>query len=94
MDKSGANLAGLEQINQGLLEDQQIGIRQIKYLNNLMEQDHRGIKRIVKPMLGFKNFFSAAATLAGIELYHMLKKGQNMIKETLPVWKQFYALAA
>jgi putative transposase len=94
MDKSGANLAGLEQINQGLPEDQQIGIRQIKYLNNLIEQDHRGIKRIVKPMLGFKNFFSAAATLAGIELYHMLKKGQNMIKETLPVWKQFYALAA
>jgi putative transposase len=45
-------------------------------------------------LLGFKNFFSAAATLAGIELYHMLKKGQNMIKETLPVWKQFYALAA
>ena len=44
MDKSGANLAGLRQINQGLPADQQIGIRQIKYLNNLIEQDHRGIK--------------------------------------------------
>lgn len=84
MDKSGANLAGLQQINQGLPEDQRIGIRQVKYLNNLIEQDHRGIKRIVKPMLGFKTFFSAAATLTGIELYPMLRKGQNMLKEILP----------
>ena len=94
MDKSRANLAGLEQINQGLPENQKIGIRQVKYLNNLIEQDHRGIKRIVKPMLGFKNFFSAAATLAGIELYHMLRKGQSILEKTLPAWKQFYALAA
>ena len=93
MDKSGANLAGLQQINQGLPEDQQIGIRQIKYLNNLIEQDHRGIKRIVKPMLGFKNFFSAQSTLMGIELYHMLRKGQSVV-EALPAWKQFYALAS
>ncbi len=94
MDKSGANLAGLEQINQGLPENQQIGIRQVKYLNNLIEQDHRGIKRIVKPMLGFKNFFSAAATLAGIELYHMLRKGQSLLGKTVSAWEQFYALAA
>ena len=40
MDKSGANFAVLQQINQGLPEDQQIGLRQIKYLNNLIEQDH------------------------------------------------------
>jgi putative transposase len=45
-------------------------------------------------MLGFKNLFSATATLTGIELYHMLKKGRNMIKGTLLAWKQFYALAA
>ena len=94
MDKSGANLAGLEQINQGLPENQHIGIRQIKYLNNLIEQDHRGIKRIVKPMLGFKNFFSAAATLAGIELYYMLRKGQSLLGKTVSAWEQFYALAA
>jgi putative transposase len=67
--------------------------KQVKYLNNLIEQDHRGIKRIVKPMLGFKNFFSAAATLAGIELCHVLRKGQNRLARTLPAWKQFYALA-
>lgn len=94
MDKSGANLAGLEQVNQGLPEGQKIGIRQVKYLNNLIEQDHRGIKRIVKPMLGFKNFLCAAATLAGIELYHMIRKGQSLLSESLSPWEQFYALAA
>jgi putative transposase len=45
-------------------------------------------------MLGFKNFISAAATLAGIELYHMLRKGQDTLKEQLKPWQQFYALAA
>jgi len=42
-------------------------------------------------MLGFKSFWSARATLAGIELWRMLKKGQN--KSSLPAWEQFYALA-
>ena len=94
MDKSGANLAGLEQLNQRLSEGNKILIRQVKYLNNLIEQDHRGIKRIVKPMLGFKSFVSAAATLTGIELYHMIRKGQNILNKTLSAWQQFYALAA
>ncbi len=94
MDKSGANLAGLERVNQSLPENQQIIVRQVKYLNNLIEQDHRGIKRIVKPMLGFKSLLCAAATLAGIELYHMIRKGQNTLKGTLSAWEQFYALAA
>ncbi len=93
MDKSGANLAGLEAVNSNLSEKKKITIRQIKYLNNIVEQDHRGIKRITKPMLGFKSFVCAAATLAGIELYHMIRKGQNAFNTTLPAWKQFYALA-
>lgn len=82
---------GLEKINEGLLEDQRITVRQVKYLNNMVEQDHRGIKRITNPMLGFKNFACAAATLAGIELYHMIRKGQNALEGTLASWKQFYA---
>ena len=93
MDKSGANLAGLKLFNRDLPEERKITIRQVKYLNNLIEQDHRGIKRITKSMLGFKNFDCAAATLAGIELYHMIRKGQNSHNENLPAWKQFYALA-
>ena len=94
MDKSGANLAGLEKVNESLPEDEKIIIRQVKYLNNMVEQDHRGIKRITRPMLGFKSFHSAIATLTGIELYHMIRKGQNSLQGTLSSWKQFYALAA
>jgi len=71
----------------------QITVRQIKYLNNIVEQDHRGVKRITKPMMGFKAFHSAQATLAGIELHHMLKKGQHALASNGPVFEQFYALA-
>ncbi len=53
-----------------------IRVRQIKYLNNLIEQDHRAIKRIINPMKGFKSFASAKATLVGVELHHILRKWQ------------------
>ena len=72
----------------------QINIRQIKYLNNIVEQDHRGIKKITKPMMGFKAFYSAESTIAGIELHRMLKKGQHRDAENLTVFEQFYGLAA
>ena len=68
-------------------------LRQIKYLNNIVEQDHRLIKKITRPMMGFKAWESAKATLAGIELHHMLRKGQHENPNDLPVWEQFYALA-
>jgi transposase-like protein len=48
----------------------------VKYLNNIVEQDHRFIKKITRPMLGFKSFLSAEQTLKGIEAMHMIKKGQ------------------
>jgi len=51
-------------------------VRQCKYLNNIVEQDHRRIKCITRLMLGFKSFRTAQSTLAGIELVAMLKKGQ------------------
>lgn len=60
----------------------------------MVEQDHRAVKRIVNPMMGFKALHSAEATLAGIELYHMLRKGQRRQAANLPVFEQFYALAA
>lgn len=50
--------------------------RMTKYLNNIVEQDHRFIKRKIKPMLGFKNYKSASLTICGIEIFHMIKKGQ------------------
>lgn len=66
MDKNGANKAAPDQINAE--RDTPIEVRQNKYLNNVVEQDHRFIKRITKPMMGFKSLRSARATLAGIEL--------------------------
>jgi putative transposase len=74
IDKSGTNTAAIESHNAG--QEAGIEIRQIKYLNNLVEQDHRAIKRQLRPMLGFKSFRSAAITLAGVELMHMIRMGQ------------------
>jgi transposase-like protein len=51
-------------------------LRTSKYLNNMIEQDHRGVKTRTGPMLGFKEFDSAAITIAGIELQHRIRKGQ------------------
>jgi putative transposase len=68
-------------------------VRQIKYLNNIVEQDHRSIKRITNPMLGFKTLNSAEATLAGIELHHMLRKNQHINTANQSIFSQFYALA-
>lgn len=95
MDKSGANYAGLENINillmlAGLLSF--IEIFQVKYLNNVVEQDHRFIKKITKPMMGFNAFHSAKATIDGIETAHMIRKGQ-LTDENIPAYKQFMALA-
>jgi putative transposase len=59
MDKSGANKAALEQLN--MEREIPITIRQVKYLNNIVEQDHCAIKRLTRPMLGFKSFRAAQA---------------------------------
>ena len=93
MDKSGANKAAMDGINEG--RDVPIEVRQIKYLNNIVEQDHRAVKRITKPMLGFKSFRAASTVLAGIELMHMIRKGQMIVTEgvELSSAEQFYALA-
>ena len=93
IDKSGANLAALEAINDD--RETPIRIRQSKYLNNLAEQDHRAIKRRTRPMLGFKTFRCARILLAGIEIMHMIAKGQmKCARGTRPSGaNQFYDLA-
>lgn len=101
MDKSGANKAGIDTINLHLAllfmlggVFTQVSVRQIKYLNNIVEQDHRFVKKITKPMRGFKAFHSAEATLAGIELHRMLRKGQHKNAANQTIFEQFYGLAA
>jgi len=62
--------------------------------NNIVEQDHRAVKRVARPMLGLKSFRSAAVTLAGIELMHTIRKGKLRSTGKLRPAQQFYALAA
>ena len=78
IDKSGANKAAAESFNieRQRRKKKKIVIRQIEYLNNIVEQDHRAIKTRIRPMLGFKSFRSTTKTIAGIELMHMIRKGQ------------------
>ena len=76
IDKSGSNNAALDSFNKALAKEDEIEIRQIKYLNNIIEQDHRFIKKRTKPTLGFKKFHSAKATIMGIENIRMIQKGQ------------------
>ena len=70
-------------------------VRQVKYLNNTVEQDHRAIKRVTRPMLNFKSFRSAGSVLAGIELMHMIRKGQFAFigADEMSFADQLYALA-
>ena len=92
IDKSGSNTAAIVSIqaDSGLA----IELRQSKYLNNVVEQDHRAIKRITRPMLGFKTFRCARILIAGVETMHMIRKGQLAdIKDQAPSpANQFYSL--
>ena len=89
-DPGGANTAAIESYNAA--HDTEIEIRRVKYLNNVVEQDHRAIKRQVRPMMGLKSFWSAAVTLAGIELMHMIRKGLLRAAGRLRPANQFYSL--
>jgi putative transposase len=94
IDQSGSNTAAITHYNK--THQTAIAIRQCKYLNNLIEQDHRAVKRKVRPMLGFKSFWAARCTIAGIEVMHAIRKGQVITSGDLPQTpaEQFYALAA
>jgi putative transposase len=93
MDKSGANKAAIDKFaaNRNI----PIVVPQVKYLNNIVEQDHRAVKRVTKPILGFQSFQSAKNVLAGIELMHMIRKGPLSLKgsDAMSFADQFYALA-
>jgi putative transposase len=95
IDGSDANEAAIKRYNEE--HGTSMSIRQVKYLNNIVEQDHRGVKRITRPMLGFKAFDAAQSTLVGIELMHMIKKRQLVVEEGdegRTAAELFYSLAA
>ena len=92
IDKSGSNTSAIESVK----ADACVGIlmRQNKYLNNLVEQEHRAVKRVTGTMLGFKSFWSARILIAAIETMHMIKKGQMDCPagSTVSPANQFYSL--
>ena len=91
IDKSGANTVAIESVKMDACVD--ILMRQNKYLNNLVEQDHRTVKRVTQPMLGLKFFWSARILIAGIETMYMIKKGQMDCPRgsTMSAAQQFYS---
>ena len=93
IDKSGTNTAAIESVKADTCVD--ILMRQNKYLNNIVEQDHRGIKRVTRPMLGFKSFWSTRIIIAGIQTMHMTRKAKMSCpaESTASAADQFYGLA-
>lgn len=79
---------------------EQVELRQNKYLNNIVEQDHREIKRLVKPGMGFKSFNTARRTLRGYEIMNMMRKGQikgvekGAVRERVEFMHQIFGLVA
>jgi putative transposase len=94
IDQSGANTAALKRYNR--THKTTIVIRHSKYLNNIIEQDPRAVKRLTRPMLGFKSFWAARCTMAGMEVMPAIRKGQLMTPghSLQTPAEPFYALAA
>ncbi len=90
-DKGGANTHAIRVYNKRSLS--KIEIQQCKYLNNIVEQDHRFIKKRITRGLGLKEFESARRTLRGIEIVHMIRKNQLTSNGT-SIFKSFYSLAS
>ncbi len=78
VDKNPAYPVAIEELKKEKKMPLGIQIRKIKYLNNIVEQDHRFIKKQVRSMLGLKSFQTAKQILAGVEAVHMMKKGQTL----------------
>ena len=91
IDKSGANKEGIKTFNKRNIKN--VKWRQCKYLNNIVEQDHRNVKRRIAISTGFKDFESAQRTLAGIEVVNIIRKNQ-IIDSKSTTYKTFKSLAA
>ncbi|MCR8861132.1 IS6 family transposase [Bacillus pseudomycoides] len=76
VDKNPAYPVAIQELKKEKHMPEGIQIRQVKYLNNIVEQDHRFIKKRVRSMLGFKSYETATSILSGVEAMHMIKKGQ------------------
>ncbi len=78
VDKNAAYPKAIAELKAAGILPASVELRQVKYLNNLIEQDHRFIKRVVKPAMGFFSIETAGRTLQGYEVMHMIRKGQML----------------
>ena len=76
VEKNAASAKAMADLKAAGLLPQRVELRQVKSLKNLMEQDHRLIKRLVKPGMGFFSMETAGRTLQGYEIMNMIRKGQ------------------
>ncbi|HDR8220619.1 TPA: IS6 family transposase, partial [Bacillus cereus] len=81
VDKNPAYPIAIQELKEEKQMPEGIQLRQVKYLNNIVEQDHRFIKKRIRPMLGLKSLRTAKRIIAGIEAMHMIKKGQTLQRE-------------
>jgi transposase-like protein len=81
VDKNLAYPIAIQELKEEKQMPEGIQLRQVKYLNNIVEQDHRFIKKRIRPMLGLKSLRTAKRIIAGIEAMHMIKKGQTLQRE-------------
>lgn len=98
IDGSASNKAALEEANKGLSRKKEIEIRQVKYLNNMVEQDHRFIKKRTRPMLGFKSFHSARVTIRvmygpAVRVKRFLIRNKASVMYPAFRWRESFLLA-
>ncbi|MBC6976032.1 IS6 family transposase [Bacillus sp. Xin] len=90
VDKNPAYAVAIQELKEEKCMPEGIQLRQVKYLNNIVEQDHRFIKKRVRSMLGFKSFGTATSILAGVEAMHMIKKEQiDLRDQSVQTQKEF-----
>jgi len=100
VDKNAAYPKAVDELKEKEELSEQVELRQNKYLNNIVEQDHQFIKRLVKSGMGFGSFNTARRTLKGYEVMNMLRKGQvekvdrGAVKERVEFVAEIFGVAA
>ena len=100
VDKNAAYPKAIDELKAKEELPKKVELRQNKYLNNIVEQDHRGIKRLVKPGMGFGSFNTARRTLKGYEIMNMVRKGQiqgvekRAVRERVEFINQIFGVVA
>ncbi len=100
VDKNAAYPKAINELKEKEELSEAVELRQNKYLNNRIEQDHRFIKWLVKPGRGFKSLNTARRTIKGYEIMHMMKKGQiekvekGAVREQIKFIDEIFGVAA